>query len=200
MQNLGGIHSPCLLLLFFLNFIFTLLYFTILYWFCHTLTWIHHGCIWTPNPESPSHLPPHIISLDHPCAPAPSILYPVSNTDWHFVSYMIVYMFHSPCLSSMGLYSYDPESGCLLKFWVSVSLLASPKFQPCAQDNTRIVPMKMAEAMSNIPGISVNRKKKKIYIFFYGTVRWEITNGGVVPQHWVKISLSHSFLIHLSKY
>ena len=31
----------------FLSFFFfflTLFYFTILYWFCHTLTWIHHGC------------------------------------------------------------------------------------------------------------------------------------------------------------
>ena len=53
-------------------------YFTILYWFCHTLTWICHGCTRAPNSESPSHLPPHIISLDHPSAPAPSILYPVS--------------------------------------------------------------------------------------------------------------------------
>ena len=79
-------------------FIFTLLYFTILYWFCHTLTWIHHGCIWAPNPESPSHLPTHITSLDHPHAPAPSILHLVSNIDWRFISYMIVYMFqcHSP--------------------------------------------------------------------------------------------------------
>ena len=83
---------------FFFNFIFTLFYFTILYWFCHTLTWICHGCIQAPNLESPSHLPLHIISLDHPCAPAPSILYLVSNIDWCFVSYMIVYMFqcHSP--------------------------------------------------------------------------------------------------------
>ena len=66
--------------------------------FCHTLTWIRHGCTWVPNPESPSHLTPHIISLDHPCAPASSILYPVSNIDWRFISYMIVYMFqcHSP--------------------------------------------------------------------------------------------------------
>ena len=47
---------------------------------------------------NPSHLPPHIISLGHPSAPAPSILYPVSNLDWWFISYMIVYMFqcHSP--------------------------------------------------------------------------------------------------------
>ena len=73
-------------------------YFTILYWFCHTLTWIHPGCIQAPNPESPSHLPPYIISLDHPHAPAPSILYPILNIDWCFVSYRIVYMFqcHSP--------------------------------------------------------------------------------------------------------
>ena len=46
----------------------------------------------SPRPTS------HIISLDHPHAPAPSILYPVSNIDWQFVSYMIVYMFqcHGP--------------------------------------------------------------------------------------------------------
>ena len=86
------------LFIYFLLFIFTLFYFTILYWFYRILTWIHHGCTWVPNPEPPSHLVPHIISLDHPCAPAPTILYPVSNIDWRFISYMIVYMFqcHSP--------------------------------------------------------------------------------------------------------
>ena len=79
-------------------FIFTLFYFTILYWFCHTLTWDRHECTWVPKHEPLSHLPPHIISLDHPRAPAPSILYSASNIDWRFVSYMIVYMFqcHSP--------------------------------------------------------------------------------------------------------
>ena len=83
--------------LYFFIFIF-FFYFTILYWFCNTLTWICHGCTWVPNPEPPSHHPPHIISLGHPSAPAPSILYPVSNLDWQLVSYMIVYMFqcHSP--------------------------------------------------------------------------------------------------------
>ena len=83
---------------FFLIFIFTLFYFTILYWFCHTLTWIHHGCTCIPKHEPPSHLPPHNISLGHSHAPAPSMLYPASDIDWRFVSYVIVYMFqcHSP--------------------------------------------------------------------------------------------------------
>ena len=91
-----SLKSKCWEWVFF--FFLTLFYFTILYWFCHTLTWIRHGCTWVPNHEPPSHLPTHIISLDHPHAPAPSILYPVSNIDWRFVSYMIVYMFrcHSP--------------------------------------------------------------------------------------------------------
>ena len=83
----------CIYFIFFFFF-----YFTILYWFCHTSTWIHHGCTRVPNLEPPSHLLPHTISLGHPSAPAPSILYPASNLDWQFVSYMILYMFqcHSP--------------------------------------------------------------------------------------------------------
>ena len=61
------------LLLFFFNFflkifIFNLFYFTILYWFCHTSTWIHHRCTWVPNPEPP--LPPsspYHLSGSSPC-------------------------------------------------------------------------------------------------------------------------------------
>ena len=102
--------------------IFTLFCFTVLYWFYHTLTWISHGCTWVPNPEHPSHLPRHIISLDHPRAPATSILYPVSNIDWWFVSYMIVYMFQ--CHSSKSSHPLPlPESKSL--FYTSVSLLLS---------------------------------------------------------------------------
>ena len=50
------------------------------------------------QPEPPSHLPHHTISLGHPSAPAPSILYPALNLDWRFVSHMILYIFqcHSP--------------------------------------------------------------------------------------------------------
>ena len=73
-------------------------YFTILYWFCHTSTWIHHGCTRVPHPEPLSQFPPHTIPLDHPSAPALSILYHAWNLDWRFVSHMILYMFqcHSP--------------------------------------------------------------------------------------------------------
>ena len=68
-------------------------YFTILYWFCHTSTWIHHGCTRVPHAEPPSPLPPRINPVGHPSAPAPSFLYPASNLDWRFVSCMILYMF-----------------------------------------------------------------------------------------------------------
>ena len=80
-------------------------YFTILYWFCHTSTCICHGCTRVPNPELPSHLPPHPIPLGHPSAPAPIIQYHASNLDWQFVSYMILYMFkcHSPKSSLLPL-------------------------------------------------------------------------------------------------
>ena len=44
------------------------------YWFCHTLTWIQHGCTCDPKHEPPSHFPPHNIPLGHPRAPAPSRL------------------------------------------------------------------------------------------------------------------------------
>ena len=68
-------------------------YFTMLYWFCHTSTWIHHRYTHVPHPEPPSHLPPSTIPLGYPSAPAPSILYHASNLDWQFISYMILYMF-----------------------------------------------------------------------------------------------------------
>ena len=37
--------------------------------FCHTLTWISLGCTCVPQPESPSHFPPHPIPQGHPSAP-----------------------------------------------------------------------------------------------------------------------------------
>ena len=57
-------------------------YFTILYWFCHTLTWISHGCTCGPILNPPSHLPSHPIPQGHPSAPALSILPHAWNLDW----------------------------------------------------------------------------------------------------------------------
>ena len=90
----------CILITSSVSFLF-LFYFILLYNTVLVLPYIDMNQPWMymSSPSwTPSHLPPHIISLDHPHAPAPSMLYPVSNIDWRFISYMIVYMFqcHSP--------------------------------------------------------------------------------------------------------
>ena len=64
------------------------------YWFCDTSTWICHGCTRVPCPEPPSHLPPHIIPLGHPSAPAPSILYRTSTGNsfliWYYTCFNVI--------------------------------------------------------------------------------------------------------------
>ena len=105
---------------FFIFFNFILLYNTVL-----VLPYIDMNPPWVymrSQTWTPSHLPPHNIPLGHPRAPAPSIPYPVSNIDWRFVSYMIVYMFqcHSPKSSHPLPF---PESKS--PFYISVSLLLS---------------------------------------------------------------------------
>ena len=74
-----------------------------------------------PKHEPPSHLPPHNISLGHPHAPAPSMLYPASDIDWRFNSYMIVYMLE--CHSPKSAHPLPPsESKSPLYTSVSLSL------------------------------------------------------------------------------
>ena len=100
----------CLFVCFLINLFF---YFTLQYcWFCHTLTWIHHGCTCVPHPEPPSHLPPHPSPLGHPSAPAPSTLYHASNLDWQFISHMIFYMFqcHYPISSCPHPFPQSPKN------------------------------------------------------------------------------------------
>ena len=68
-------------------------YFTILYWFCHTSTWIRHWCTCISHPEHPPLPPPPCtIPLGRPSAPAPSIQYHTLNLDWWLISYMIFYV------------------------------------------------------------------------------------------------------------
>ena len=78
---------------FFLNFYF---YFILLYNTVLVLPYIDMNpprCTCVPKHEPPSHLPPHNISLGHPRAPAPSKLYPASDIDWWFDSYIILLIF-----------------------------------------------------------------------------------------------------------
>ena len=92
--------------IFFLYFIFLFsIYFIIIIILLYNIVLVlpyinmHLPRVYTySHPEPPSHLPPHTIPLGHPSAPAPSFLYPASNLDWRFISYMMLYMFqcHSP--------------------------------------------------------------------------------------------------------
>ena len=97
-------------------------YFTILYCFCHTSTWIHHGYTRVPHPEPPYHVLPHTIPMGHPSAPAPSILYHALNLDWRFVSYDIIHV--SVPFSQIIPPSPSPTES-KSPFYTSVSLLLS---------------------------------------------------------------------------
>ena len=69
--------------------------------FCHTLTWICHGCTSVPNPELSSHLPPRSIPQGCPSVPALSALFHLGS--WS-ISHMVIYM-----LQCYFLKSSDPR-------------------------------------------------------------------------------------------
>ena len=71
----------------------------------------------------PSHLPPHNNSLGHPHAPAPSLLHPMSDMDWRFNSYMIVYMLEFPF--SQIIPSSPSPSESKSPLYISVSFFLS---------------------------------------------------------------------------
>ena len=60
--------------------------------FCHTFTWISHGCTCVPHPETPSHIPPDAIPQGGPSGLALSALFHASNLDWWSISHMVIYM------------------------------------------------------------------------------------------------------------
>ena len=78
--------------------------------FCHSLTWISHGCTCILHPEPPFHLPPHPISQGHASALAFHALFHASNLvheTWWSVSHVVIYMFQCCSLKS------SPHSHCL---------------------------------------------------------------------------------------
>ena len=111
----------CFLLLFSccLFFFFPLFYFTILYWFCHTSTWIHHGCTWVPKHELPSNLPPHIIS---PCT---SPKHPVSCIKHRLAIHFLHDSIHVSMPFSQIIPPSPSPSESKSPLYTSVSLLLS---------------------------------------------------------------------------
>ena len=131
-------HEFSLLLLSFLEFKF--IYFT---WRLITLQYcvgfaIHQhestmGVHMFPILNPLSLLPPRTIPLGHPSAPAPSILYPASNLDWRFISYMMscIFQCHSPKSPHPLILSHRVQKTVLyicVSFAVSHTGLSLPSF------------------------------------------------------------------------
>ena len=68
-----GVKDQCFSYFYFISFFFfgTFFFFYFLYCsgFCHTLKWNSHGFTCVPHPDTPSHLPLHLIPLGLPSAP-----------------------------------------------------------------------------------------------------------------------------------
>ena len=102
-----------ILIIDFLKELFSLeaYHFTILWWFCHTSTWIRHGCTYVPPCWTPSHLPPHPIPLGCPRALALGALLHTSNLRWPSILHMVTYTFQCYSLKSSHscLLAHSPE-------------------------------------------------------------------------------------------
>ena len=97
-------------------------YFTILYWFCHTLTRIRHRCTCVPHPELPSLLPPYHPSGSSQCT---SPKHPVSCIKPGLAIHFLYDIIHV----SMPFFQIIPPSPSPREskrlFYTSVSLLLS---------------------------------------------------------------------------
>ena len=98
-------------------------YFTILYWFCHTSTWICHGCTRVPHPELP--LPPH--SPYHPSGSSQctSPKHPVSCIEPGLVIRFIYDIIHVSMQFSQIIPPSPSPTESKRLFYTSVSLLLS---------------------------------------------------------------------------
>ena len=87
--------------------------------FCHTLTWISHGCTCVPHPEPSSFLLPHPIPQGPPSTLALRALSHASNLDWWSISHIVIHMFQCYSLKSSQPH-FLPQSPkvCSLHLWL----------------------------------------------------------------------------------
>ena len=109
--------------LFFYNFICTLFYFTILYWFYRTLTWIRHGCTWVPNlePPLPSSSPYHLSGSSQCTSPK----HPVSCIEHRLALLFLNDSMHVSMPFSQIIPPSPSPSESKTPFYISVSFLLS---------------------------------------------------------------------------
>ena len=126
---------------FKISVLFIYLFFTLQYCISFAIHW-HESTMSVhefPNMKPPSHLPPHIISLDHPHAPAPSTLYHALNLDWWFFPHLIMPFSHiippSPSPTESKVCSLHLCLFCCLAYrvikFLSYHLLKRLSFSQC---------------------------------------------------------------------
>ena len=91
--------------------------------FCHTFTWIHHGCICVPHPELPSHLPPYPSPQGHPTATSPE--HPVSCIELGLAVYFTYDNIQVSMLFSQIIPPSPSPTESKSLFFTSVSLLCT---------------------------------------------------------------------------
>ena len=119
---------------YFLFILFIYLFcFTILYWFCHISTWIHHRYTLVPHPELPSLLPSRTIPLGRSSAPAQasSIMHRTWTGDsfhiWYYTCFNAILPNH-PTLS-LSHRVQKPVLYICVSFAVSHTGLLLPSFK-----------------------------------------------------------------------
>ena len=106
--------------------------------FCHTSTWISHGCTCVPHPENPFYLPPYSIPLGCPRAPSLTALFALVIY-FNMVIYMSLCYFlipfyahlipHSPIVCSLHLCLF-----CHLAHFLNTSV------HVCVYFSSRVIP------------------------------------------------------------
>ena len=189
-------------------------YFTTLYWFCHTSTWIRHRYTCVSHPEPPSPIPPCTILLVRLSAPAPSIQYHALSLDWWFISYMILYMFqwHSPKSSHPDFYFiiFLLYNIVLVLLYINMNLpqvyTCSPSWISLPVPSLWAIPVHQPQASCIKPGLAIH--------FIYDIIHVSMPFSQVIPPSpspteskrlfytSVSLLLSHikGYCYHLSKF